>query len=298
MLTDRVIKNIEKQVLQNILKKSGRGKSKKDAKDNSSIVGANGHKVSPFVHADKSTQNVRSDYTNLAMFARDNYKQKIHQISKNTVKAWILSRNIKYEHMSNQIAALARYSGDFNVSREELFQLRNELLKTIPKTVRTKPRAYNVTKIDIKEIRVQFQPAFIMQRDYGLRVQEATYIRLNTSNRIVNINSIEKEDIGLHANQNIIVFLGKNGKIGVKRIDTKLTQQIIYHMKHSIYKVNVRTYSREIEKAINKSNQAWNGSHGLRHSYAQNMAKKGCSKIEISKMMNHKREEITNTYLR
>ena len=60
----------------------------------------------------------------------------------------------------------------------------------------------------------------------------------------------------------------------------------------------MKTYSRNLEKAITKSGQKWTGTHGMRHSYAQNQLEAGKTKSEVSQEMGHNREEITDTYLR
>ena len=51
------------------------------------------------------------------------------------------------------------------------------------------------------------------------------------------------------------------------------------------------------QKQIEKSGQKYNGTHGIRHSYAQKMLETH-SKAEVSKELGHTREEITDTYLR
>ena len=63
------------------------------------------------------------------------------------------------------------------------------------------------------------------------------------------------------------------------------------------YEINKRTYARDLQKKIEESGQKYNGTHGIRHSYAQKMLETH-SKAEVSQEMGHSREEITDTYLR
>jgi len=49
-----------------------------------------------------------------------------------------------------------------------------------------------------------------------------------------------------------------------------------------------------LEKVGNK----YNGTHGLRHSFAQDKLEEGYTKGQVSEMMGHVREDITDVYLR
>jgi site-specific recombinase XerD len=64
------------------------------------------------------------------------------------------------------------------------------------------------------------------------------------------------------------------------------------------FNIAYTTYKDNLKSAIEKSGQEYNGTHGIRHAYAQNLLEQGYSKAEVSKEMGHVREEITNTYLR
>ena len=139
-------------------------------------------------------------------------------------------------------------------------------------------RAYkNLEKIDLKD---KNQVAFELQRDYGLRVNASTHIDLNKQ-----------------LNGNTLTFREKGGKLGKKELNPTLAQKLRENAVEGKYEVNKRTYSRDLQKKIEESGQKYNGTHGIRHTYAQKMLENH-TKAEVSQEMGHSREEITHTYLR
>ena len=140
-------------------------------------------------------------------------------------------------------------------------------------------RAYrNLEKIELKD---KHQAAFELQRDYGLRVNAATHINL------------EKQ-----LNGNTLTYREKGGKLSQKELSPSLVSKLKENAPGGKYEVNNRTYSRELKKEIEKTGQVYNGTHGIRHSYAQKCLENGMGKSEVSQEMGHTRPEITDTYLR
>ena len=147
----------------------------------------------------------------------------------------------------------------------------------MPKT-ELETRAYkNLEKLELKD---KNQVAFELQRDYGLRVNAATHIDLNKQ-----------------LNGNTLTYREKGGKLSRKELSPNLAQKLRENAVEGKYEVNKRTYSRDLQKKIEESGQKYNGTHGIRHTYAQKKLETN-SKAEVSQEMGHSRPEITDTYLR
>ena len=271
--------SIKYQVSQILQKVNGIGTSKKETREQSGAKSLeSGHKVSDKVHSYKSLENMRNDLTNLANYAKAEFQIKdIKEINIDIVSSWIDSKNIGYNTASNYFSELNKVSDHFNFTREEIKELRADLKNDLPKTV-LETRAYkNLEKI---ELNPKHQVAFELQRDYGLRVNAATHINLDKQ-----------------LNGNTLTFREKGGKLSQKELSPNLAQKIRENALEGKYEINKRTYARDFQKQIEKSGQKYNGTHGIRHSYAQKMLETH-SKAEVSKELGHAREEITDTYLR
>ena len=271
--------SIKYQVSQILQKVNGIGTSKKETREQSGAKSIeSGHKVSDKVHSYKSLENLKNDLTNLAAYAKNEFKiQDIREINIDIVSSWFDSKNISYNTASNYLSELNKVSDHLNFTREEIKDLRAELKKELPKAA-LETRAYNnLEKIDLKE---KHQAAFELQRDYGLRVNAATHINL------------EKQ-----LNGNTLTYREKGGKLSQKELNPNLAQKIRENAAEGKYEVNKRTYARDLQKKIEESGQKYNGTHGIRHSYAQKMLETN-SKAEVSQEMGHSRPEITDTYLR
>lgn len=271
--------SVKYQVSQILQKVNAIGTSKKETREQSGAKSLeSGHKVSDKVHSYKSLENMRNDLTNLANYAKAEFQLRdIKEINIDIVKSWIDSKNISYNTASNYFSELNKVSDHFNFTREEIKELRADLKNDLPKTV-LETRAYkNLEKI---ELNPKHQVAFELQRDYGLRVNASTHINL---------------DKQLHGNT--LTYREKGGKLGKKELNPNLAQKIRVNAVEGKYEINKRTYSRYFQKQIEKSGQKYNGTHGIRHTYAQKMLENH-SKAEVSKELGHTREEITDTYLR
>ena len=271
--------SIKYQVSQIMQKVNGIGTSKKETREQSGVKSLeSGHKVSDKVHSYKSLENLRNDLTNLANYAKEEFQLRdIKEINIDIVKSWIDSKNISYNTASNYFSELNKVSDHFNFTKEEIKDLRADLKKELPKA-ELETRAYkNLEKIELKE---KHQVAFELQRDHGLRVNASTHIDLNKQ---------------LHGNT--LTYREKGGKLSQKELSSNLAQKIRENAVEGKYEINKRTYARDFQKQIEKSGQRYNGTHGIRHSYAQKMLETH-SKAEVSQEMGHSREKITDTYLR
>ena len=271
--------SVKYQVSQIIQKVNGIGTSKKETREQSGVKSLeSGHKVSDKVHSFKSLENLRNDLTNLANYAKAEFQLRdIKEINIDIVSSWINSKDISYNTASNYFSELNKVSDHFNFTKEEIKDLRADLKKELPKT-ELETRAYkNLEKIELKP---KHQVAFELQRDYGLRVNAASHINLDKQ-----------------LNGNTLTFREKGGKLSQKELSSNLAQKIRENAVEGKYEINKRTYARDFQKQIEKSGQKYNGTHGIRHTYAQKMLETH-SKAEVSQEMGHSREEITDTYLR
>ncbi len=271
--------SVKYQVSQIMQKVNGIGTSKKETREQSGVKSLeSGHKISDKVHSFKSLENLKNDLTNLATYAKTEFKiQDIKAINIDIVSSWLESKNIGYNTASNYMSELNKVSDHFNFTRNEIKILRADLKKELPKA-ELETRAYkNLEKIELKE---KHQPAFELQRDYGLRVNASTHIDLNKQ-----------------LNGNTLTYREKGGKLSQKELSPNLAQKIRENAAEGKYEVNKRTYARDLQKKIEESGQKYNGTHGIRHSYAQKMLETN-SKAEVSQEMGHSRPEITDTYLR
>ncbi len=271
--------SIKYQVSQILQKVNGIGTSKKETREQSGVKSLeSGHKISDKVHSFKSMENLKNDLTNLATYAKTEFKiQDIKAINIDIVSSWIESKNIGYSTASNYFSELNKVSDHFNFTKEEIKDLRADLKKELPKT-ELETRAYkNLEKLELKD---KHQAAFELQRDYGLRVNAATHIDLNKQ-----------------LNGNTLTYREKGGKLSRKELSPNLAQKLRENAVEGKYEVNKRTYARDLQKKIEESGQKFNGTHGIRHTYAQRKLETN-SKAEVSEEMGHSRIEITDTYLR
>ncbi len=271
--------SIKYQVSQILQKVNGIGTSKKETREQSGVKSLeSGHKISDKVHSFKSMENLKNDLTNLATYAKTEFKiQDIKAINIDIVSSWIESKNIGYSTASNYFSELNKVSDHFNFTKEEIKDLRAELKSDLPKA-ELETRAYkNLEKLELKD---KHQAAFELQRDYGLRVNAATHIDLNKQ-----------------LNGNTLTYREKGGKLSRKELSPNLAQKLRENAVEGKYEVNKRTYARDLQKKIEESGQKFNGTHGIRHTYAQRKLETN-SKAEVSEEMGHSRIEITDTYLR
>jgi site-specific recombinase XerC len=265
----------------NIIKAhNGIGQSKLESRNSSGLTSAeSGHKVSDKFHSYKSLDNVRNDLKNLGNYAKNVHGIKdMSKIDANVVKDWIESKEISYNTASNYLSELNKVHEHLNISREEIKEMRAEFRQELREN-KLETRAYN--KLDSVQLPDKSQPAFELQRDYGLRVSAASHI-----------------NIAKQLNGNTLIYQEKGGKWSEKELSPTLASKIRENSINGKYELNYNTYRDQLQKELEKTGQKYNGTHGIRHSYAQNQLEAGKSKQEVSESMGHSRLEITNVYIR
>ncbi len=274
--------SINYQVANIIKAHNGIGQSKLESRENSGLKAENGHKVSDKFHSYKSLDNARADLTNLGKFAKDELGIKdMSKIGIEGVKEWINSKNITYNTASNYLSEINKVHEHLGISKQEVKELRAELKQNLPRTTELAQQTRAYKSLDKVILSTKSDIAFRLQRDYGLRAKEATHI------------NIERQ---LHGNT--LSYSQKGGKLSEIKLTPTLASKIKENAVNGKYELNYKTYSRELKTAIEKTGQKYNGTHGIRHSFAQNKLETGASKQEVSEAMGHTREEITHTYLR
>jgi len=279
--------SIAYQVSKIIKAHNGVGEKKSEARENSGLLGENLHKVSDKFHSYKSLDNARRDLMNLGKFAKEEFGIKdMRKIDIEVVREWIYQKNVTARTASNYLSEIYKTREHFSIKAEEIANLRKEFHENLTKT-REKAqmtRSYkNLDKVS-NIINERSKIAYELQYKYGLRVKEATHVNVN------------KQLTG-----NILQIQAKGGKIVTVEISKDLEKAIREYAKqnnNNIYEVNKSTYSRDLRSAIEAVGNQWNGTHGMRHSYAQHKLEEGHTKAEVSESMGHVREEITNVYLR
>ena len=270
------------QVHQILKAHNGIHQSKKESREQSGIKSLeSGHKVSDKFHSYKSLDNARSHLTDLGKFAKSEYGIKdMSKIDINIVKNWIESKNLSYRSASNYLSELNKLHKHFNFTREEIKEIRSEFRNTLEKPDLS-TRAYkNLDKVQLQNEKAQI--AFQIQRDYGLRQAAATHIKVN------------EQIVG-----NTLFYKEKGGKLSQKELNPTLISKIKENAVNGVFHIPQRTYYDQVKKAIEEqTKQKFNGTHGIRHTYAQKQLEAGKSKLEVSKELGHVREEITNVYLR
>ncbi len=270
--------SINFQVSKIIKQINGISKSKLENRNESGLIGESGHKVSNLVHSYKSLDNIRTDITNLAKFAKAEYKIKdISKIDSEVVRNWIENKDIGYRTASNYLSQINKVVTHLNVTKEDVKNIRQEFKKL--EKPKNETRYYK--KLNKIELPTRSQPAFELQRDYGLRMSAATHV------------NIQKQ-----INGTTLKYQEKGGKWNERELSDSLLLKIKENSVDGIYNINNRTYARDLKKEIEKSNQVYNGTHGIRHSYAQDQLMQGKTKQEVSNAMGHNREKIMDEYLR
>jgi site-specific recombinase XerD len=272
--------SIKYQVSKIVKSHNGIGQSKMESRNSSGLKSQNGHPVSDKFHSYKSLDNVRNDLINLGNYAKSKFGIKdMSKIDAEVVKSWVESKDITYNTASNYLSELNKVSEHFNFNKNDIKELRTEFKTQLKENILTSRAYKNLDKIELKDQRADI--SFKLQRDYGLRVKEATHINLKNL-----------------SDNNVLTYKQKGGMISEKEISKELANKIRENAVEGKFSIPYTTYKDNLKNAIESTGQSWHGTHGIRHSYAQNLLEQGYSKAEVSKEMGHTREEITNVYLR
>jgi site-specific recombinase XerD len=274
------------QVSKIIKAHNGLHQKKAEARENSGLLGENNHKVSDKFHSYKSLDNARRDLMNLGKFAKEEFGIKdMRQIDQEVAREWIYQKDVTARTASNYLSEIMKVREHFSIKAEEIADLRQEFHQNLPKTREKAQMTRSYKNLDKVAgiINQRSKIAYELQYKHGLRVKEATHI------------NVKKQMTG-----NILQVQAKGGKPVIVEISKELEKEIREYAKEhkGVYEIDRSTYARDLRSAIEEAGNKWNGTHGMRHSYAQNKLEEGYTKAEVSEAMGHVREEITNVYLR
>lgn len=117
-----------------------------------------------------------------------------------------------------------------------------------------------------------------------------------------------KVDLYDHHEKGQLLTIEKGGKPGIVQLSQKTYKQLETHLAHyGVFEINIHRYRRALINASKKTNQSYNGTHGLRWNFAQKRFRdlQILGKLtyeqalqQVSWEMKHERAEITEHYLR
>lgn len=275
------------------------GKSKTAAKADSQVRGQNGHKVSTQAHSIKSIQNLRSVTTQYVNFIKANHGNRVvGHINKETVKEFLLSKNISGGSLNTYISTMAKVADNFNkigiqsIERKDIHNIRTEFKNNnINLSKNHINRAYQNTEKIIQNVETS--------SSYGLSV------RLSVSAGLRIGDATNSNKWKLNNDNTLTINQSKNG-LNYKTL--QLDNNTENEVKEAIaegYKIDKTEYSTALKEAVESTGQEYNGTHGLRYSFAQErfseLKEYGYTHsealAEISLNMGHSREEISKHYL-
>lgn len=259
---------------------SGIGESKKSRREELGQRSIESNQlISDKIHSFKTMTNIRRELTDLAKYAKQEHEIKeLSEINIDIVKDWLDSKTIQFETASNYLSNLNKVSTFLNITPKETLEVRKELSETLARG-NLGPRAYK--DLDTLKINPVSEPAFQLQRDHGLRKGAAIHVNLTKQ-----------------LDKNILTFKEKGGKLSKIELSHTLVSLLEKNALNGIYSINDKRYYRHLEKAIKETGQEYNGTHGIRHAFAQRLLEEGKSFAEVSEKMGHERPEITLVYLR
>lgn len=277
------------------------GESKSKARAESTIKGQNGHKVSSKAHSIKSVQNMRSVTTQYINYVKENYGNKVVQhIHKESIQSFLQKKSIEVSggSLNTYISTTAKLVDNLNkvginsIERKDVHNLRTEFkINNINLSKEHTNRAYQKIDQIVKNVESAsgFSLSVKLQAQAGLRIDDAT----NSSKWKINDDN------------SITVFRSKNGlNYTSVPLDYKLVQEVREAIQDG-YKIDKTEYGQILKEAIENTGQEFNGSHGIRYSFAQErineLKEYGYTHeealSEISQNMGHSRNEITCHYI-
>lgn len=279
-------------------------KSKKDERKKTKNKGANGHKVSQYVHSLKYKKDILQIAKELGNFAKDNLNIKdMQQINNDVIHKFIhnkIENGISHDSLKGYITKLEKVHSGLSMMPKKLESHNNmfdrnifvELRKDVVKfAIRSEHinRAYINPQVIISRMKGVYNLAAQLQLNYGLRVTEATEIL-----------SVQMQG------SNKILINGKGGFKRIIKVDVKLYNEIGRYIKENgTFAIKYEHYVKELRSAVKFKGEKYSGTHGLRYSYAQIKFEEYREQMpyesalqKVSYDLGHKRAEITKHYLK
>jgi len=278
--------------------------SKLDERKITKNKGANGHKVSQYVHGVKYKKDILQIARELGNFAKNNFNirdmQKInndviHKFIHNKIEDGILHDSLKgyitkLEKVHSGLSMMPKKLKSHNnmFDRNILVQLRKDVSQFAIRSEH-KNRAYINPHAIISRMKGVYNLAAQLQLNYGLRVTEAT--------QVLSVQMLES---------NKILINGKGGFTRIIEADVKLYNEINRYIKENgSLSIKYKHYEKELRSAVKFKGEKYSGTHGLRYNYAQAKLEEYSKTMpyqnalqKVSYDLGHKRAEITKYYLK
>ena len=198
--------------------------------------------------------------------------------------------------------ALNRYAVQHGTGREYSFsQAISEARATGKELDRFEgSRAYSAPRELVEAVRGEdFRLAAALQQEGGARVNEATYIHREQLRGL-------RPDVQTGQMKGMISIQGKGGKMREIAVTPATYAKLEQAVEGGLFKVSPSAYREELKNAASVSGQKYQGTHGLRWSWAQNRHQElqqhgktyEQSIGQVSREMGHERADITEHYLR
>jgi hypothetical protein len=292
---------------------NGIGSSKKASRENdeNEYKGENGHDVSELIHSFKGKDQFIRLTKNILTHQKVqfNITPDLHNITKEHINSYVnelIEKGLKYNSISTYLSQVNKLSIAISKIPDKASQHVKDKrgvvftpkdVKQARKTAKEQAignihinRSYSNTDAIGAYLDGKTALSFRLQKDYGLRVTAATKI----------------SPMQLKAN-NKFEFVNKGGKLQTITIDKNLHKQLKESTKIGKgHLVPYNLYIKELKQAMTQTGQKWQGTHGLRYSYAQTKfdqyQKDGLTaeqaRQKVSNDLGHNRIDITDHYLK
>jgi len=275
----------------------GTGESKREAKQNSEIVGRNGQARSDKLHSKSEITNFRSTASQYFQYLKDNGGIK-GNVTTETATAFINEKiekgewkgstaNTNIHHMQSIAIAFEKNGLKADINTKEIADNLKDIGHDLSKTHEN--RAYNNPQAVVNNMQSsQHYISAVLQHEAGLRVDDAT----NSEKWTIN-------------NDNTLTISGSKG--GITYTTAPLSQEVVQMVreaKENDYRANIDSYRNDLKEAVEKSGETWQSTHGLRYNFAQERLEQLKQETDtkealeqVSLELGHSRAEITLHYL-
>jgi len=308
-MDNKVKGSVKSQVyfLLNVL--DGIGKSKKEMRSGSVILGENGRQVSPLIHSYKYRNDIKNTATQLLNFAKEDFNIKnAEYIDNDVIKSYILKKldaGVTYRSISTYIGHLRKIMlGLQKISeyKEKKYKAFDEdgvkIISALKKEKAYKTKYKNRAYVDVENILSNLKNeenilVAKVQLEAGVRVTEGLKFRLD---QMKNNNQIE---VKIKGGNTILVTVKENTyNVLLAKINKAIEKGEIG------FRIQYDDYYSDLKQAVESTVETWNGTHGMRYVYAQRRMNELSSEMSfeearliVSKEMGHHRANITSHYL-
>jgi len=252
----------------------------------------------------KTADAYRAVWRNAMEYAKSNFEiRDIEKLTAREIQGYLQSKidqNVARSTLAQYSSALEKlavalnlYANSHDRGKTYDFQIAAYNIKGVENLHKfDENRAYSDPKAIVDQLQDdKYKLVAKLQYQVGLRIRETNIIR---SSQLLADNKLRVEG-------------GKGGLIRVVSLPADIYQKLKTAVDAAgRFEFDKRAYARELKKAANDSGQKWQGTHGLRWSYAQNrfalLQRDGgksytAAEYIVSHELGHQRPDITEHYL-